>query len=687
MHQPYYKDDLDGLYHMPWVYLHALKDYYELPYYHEKFEGIKGTYNLVPSLLIQMKDYESVDVSDTFLQLIQKPSDTLTQEEKDILIPQLFMSNYKNMVRPLKRYKELYDRKGDLSLFETSGIKYSDAEITDLEVMFLLSWCGVFTREKLNIISRLIKKERHFSQEEKIELIEELSEFISDIVPLYESLQQDEKIEVSTTPFYHPILPLLLDPKSAKEALPSIKMPGITTDFSDEAEFHVSSAIDYYENIFSQRPEGMWPAEGSISEAAANLFAEKGIKWIASDEDVLAGSTKIKLRDRKNRNHLYKKHVYQTPSGDINIFFRDKELSDLIGFTYSGWEAEKAVDDFMEKLSDIHDMCGFSPIVPVILDGENAWEYYPNNAYDFFSLLYKRLQTCNWVETMTMSEAMESDTPTSYLEDIRAGSWIYANFTTWMGHEEKNEGWKMLSEVHRRYQQKKHDLENTAQIEKELHIAEGSDWFWWYGDDHFSLQSDVFDKLFRNHIANIYELMGEKVPHDVTRPIKKSHRSGLLKKPASYISPDIDGRVTSFFEWMGAGRFDLKFDAGAMTASGNAVSMLHFGFDDKNIYLRLDGNFRSITSAGYSIDIEITTDETIVLNMPISDCLSKEKGIEFCTKEIFECTIPKAIINSELKKAFLAFKLKKDKTVVETLPLYNTVEIDFSEDFNKDWIA
>lgn len=682
MHQPYYKDDLDGSYQMPWVYLHGLKDYYELPYYHNIYEKLKGTYNLVPSLLIQLKDYEKTDVSDVYIQLMLKEASMLTSEEKELLIPQLFMANYKNMVTPLRRYKELYDRKGDIDIFQTGRLSYSNEELTDMTVLYLISWCGVFTRQQNETVSRLMKKGRNYSHEEKVELIEALADFTSEIVPLYKDLQDRGKIEVSATPFYHPILPLLLDPKSAKEALPQIKMASITTDFSEDAKYHVQSAVDYYEKEFGTKPRGMWPAEGSISEKAAALFASNGIRWIASDEDVLAGSIGMDLRNEENRKTLYKKHIFPSTHGDINIFFRDKELSDLIGFTYSGWDAEKAVDDFMEKMSDIFDRCDFSPIVPVILDGENAWEFYPENAYEFFSLLYKRLEGCNWIETLTMSEACECDTPEHRPEKIRAGSWIYANFTTWMGHAEKNEGWRLLSDAHKRFLAKKDTLENTAQIQKELYIAEGSDWFWWYGDDHFSLQSDTFDKLFRGHLANIYELMGEKVPTDITKPIKKSHKTGMLKKTATLFTPTLDGRVSSFYEWIGAGKFDLKFDAGAMTASGNTLEILYFGYDKENLYLRIDGLFGRLLNLDYELEAEITTDTTRTFTFPI-----KETGEHSRVGEIFEAEIPLSELGENAEKADIIFRLRKGNTVVEVAPLYNTVQIDFQSEFETDWIV
>jgi len=687
MHQPYYKDDLDGSYQMPWVYLHGLKDYYELPYYHTIFNKLKGTYNLVPSLLVQLKDYEELDVCDTFLRLMQKNTAELTREEKEIVVPQLFMANYKNMVSPLRRYKELYDRKGDIDVFKTASINYSEDELTDMQVLNLISWCGVYTREKLDIVSRLIKKGRHFSHQEKIDLLNALADFTKEIVPLYKKLQDEGNIEVSATPFYHPILPLLLDPKSAKEALPSISMASINTDFTEDARHHVLSAVEYYEKEFGTKPRGMWPAEGSISESAAALFAENGIKWISSDEDVLAGSIGQDLRNKENRKTLYKKHVFESAKGDINIFFRDKELSDLVGFTYSGWDAEKAVDDFMEKLSDIFDSCDFSPIVPVILDGENAWEFYKNNANDFFSLLYTRLESCNWIETLTMSEASKCDTPIHKPEKIRAGSWIYANFTTWMGHQEKNDAWRLLADAHKRFQTKKDSLEDTAQIQKELYIAEGSDWFWWYGDDHFSLQSDTFDKLFRGHISNIYQLMGDKVPADVTKPIKRSHKTGMLKKPADYNTPTIDGRITSFYEWIGAGKFDLKFDAGAMTASGNTLEMLYFCYDKNMLYLRIDGSFSRVMNMGYTLEAEITTDETRTFSFNLKDHPDGHGQAISSTGDVFEAGIPMTELGTKPDNADIIFRLKKGRTVVEVAPLYNTVQIDFLNTFENDWIA
>jgi len=686
MHQPYYKDDLDGSYHMPWVYLHGLKDYYELPYYHNIYTKLKGTYNLVPSLLVQLKDYEKTDVDDTFLRLMQKNVAELTKIEKGVVIPQLFMANYKNMVKPLRRYKELYDRKGDTAIFDTGAINYSDDEIIDMQVLYLISWCGVFTRQKLDIINKLISKGRHFTHEEKIQLIDSLAEFTSEIVPLYKQLQDKGLIEVSATPFYHPILPLLLEPKSAKEALPSISMASIGTDFSQDAKYHVESAIEYYEKEFGKKPDGMWPAEGSISEKAAALFAENGVKWIASDEDVLAGSIGKDLRNKQNRQTLYKKHIFESTHGDINIFFRDKELSDLIGFTYSGWDASKAVDDFMEKLSDIYDSCDFSPIVPVILDGENAWEFYEENANPFFELLYSRLSSCNWVETLTMSEASRCNTPEHRPAKIRAGSWIYANFTTWMGHQEKNDAWKLLSEVHQRFQRNSNS-DNKAQIQKELYVAEGSDWFWWYGDDHFSLQSDTFDKLFRGHVANIYKLMNEKVPADVTKPIKKIHKTGLLKTPSTTFTPVLDGRVSSFYEWIAAGKFDLKFDSGAMTASGNTLQLLYFGFDKDRLYLRIDGAFSRVINMDYELEAEITTDKTRIFSFSITDASVEKSNSESCTMEVFEAAINLSELGDEIDNADIVFRLKKGRTVVEIAPLYNTVQIDFKHDFEKDWLC
>ncbi|HAL87095.1 MAG TPA: glycoside hydrolase [Deferribacteraceae bacterium] len=688
MHQPFYKDGQNGTYHMPWVFLHAIKDYYEIPRYLKDYKGIRQTFNLVPSLLVQLKDYEDINVDDIFFKtMLKKPAD-LTHEERCGLVPQLFMANFANMIAPFRRYAELYSKNSRSGMFENTERLFSDAEILDLQVLYLLSWTGNFFRTEYPLIANLISKGAGFTQNDKVSLMETLCEAVKRIVPLYSELQNEGIIEVSVTPFYHPILPLLIDLDSAKEALPEIPMPSAFGDFGRDPQWHVEEAVRYYEKIFERKPSGMWPAEGSISGRAAELFAGNGIKWIASDEDVLAGSAGFNFSVSSERKKLYRRHYYGTQSGRIDIFFRDKLLSDLIGFTYSGQDADKAANDFVAKLKVIYESVDESTLVPVILDGENAWEYYPENGERFFRALYERIQKEKWISTVTMSEAMNlQDVPESRLGKIRAGSWIYGNFTTWLGHREKNEAWRLLNAARLAV-----DREEKAEIKEkamnEIHIAEGSDWFWWFGDDHFSLQADVFDKLFRGYLINAYKILGTEIPQELYIPIKRSYKSGLIRKPKYYLTAVPDGEVTSFFEWLSAGEFDLKFDAGAMHASSNILRRLFFGYDKENLYLRIEGSFNGILDNGYEIEAEITGSSPAKYRIPLDTGTGGNgSGVLWGINRIAEIALPHKNMPDNTGRIYIVFRLIKDGEAIERAPQYNMVEVDLWDNFGDDWIV
>lgn len=689
MHQPFYKDGLNGTYHMPWVFLHAIKDYYEIPYYLKEFKGIKQTFNLVPSLITQLKDYETPDVDDIFIKTMLKEPASLTLEERSGLVTQLFLANFANMISPFKRYAELYSKNSRNGMFENKEKLFTDAELLDLQVLYLLSWTGVFFRQEYPFIGRLITKGANYTQEEKLELIKTLCESVKKIIPLYKELEAAGSIEISSTPFYHPILPLLLDLDSAKEALPDIPMPSVLGSFGSDPERHVDEAIRFHEETFGHKPSGMWPAEGSVSRRAAELFAAKGIKWIASDEDVLAGSAGKSFAVSEQRKLLYRRHYYEANGEKIYIFFRDKILSDLVGFTYSVWDAEKAADDFMAKLKTIYDSVDGSSLVPVILDGENAWEYYPENGERFFRALYSRLEKADWINTLTMTEAAGlTDVPEAELTGIRAGSWIYGNFITWLGHREKNEAWRLLS-MTRQAVKKETDPEKQERAMKEIMIAEGSDWFWWFGDDHFSLQADVFDKLFRGYLINVYKILGKTVPQELYIPIKRSYKSGLVRRPKYYLTPVTDGQVTSFFEWLSAGEFDLKFDSGAMHASSNILRRLYFGYDPQCLYLRIEGDFQNILNKGYTLKVEVTGGTNAVFRIPVNDGVENnaETGITSAIGRIMEISLPHTSLPDNMGRVYLVFRLCRNGDIVERAPLYNMVEVDLGDNFGSDWIV
>ncbi len=679
MHQPYYKDDFQDQYLLPWVFLHGIKDYHEMPSCLANYPGVRAVFNFVPSLLVQLEDYAAGRARDPFLELIRMESDAMDQTQRSLLLPQLFMANAKQMIEPLARYRELYHRYQQLPSPDAAAQKFTGQDIIDLKVLFLLSWTGNSIRRSSSLIQGLLDQQRQFSEEQKNSLVTELLQRTGDIVNIYKDLLQRGQIEISATPFYHPILPLLLDPLSAREAKPDIAIPATTTPFPDDARWHVRQGIDYMQSIFGGDIAGMWPAEGSISGAAAELFCRQGVRWIASDEDVLFQS----LGKDHNRSALYTPHRIQCDNGrTLTLFCRDKGLSDLIGFTYSAMEADRAAVDFMGRLRDIYDSCDFNPHVSVILDGENAWEFYPQNAAPFFNALYRKLENCDWIKTVTFAESL-SHPELGYrpLAAIRAGSWIYGDFTTWMGHKEKNRAWELLA--------------RSWQAVAAKRIAQGSDWFWWYGDDHFSVQADIFDRIFRSHLINIYRLAEITIPPALYQPIKKTSRTGLLNSMSGYIHPKIDGRQSSFFEWMGAARFDLTCDMGSMHTDKRYLQTLFWGKDTKFLYFRLQGEVAALLNSDMVLQAEISSPDTHIIQYELDDPPGRITmdnnslaGLECAAADYIEIQIPFAALAERPPDTInVQFTLIQQGAVVEQAPLYNAVTMDISNRFLDDWIV
>ena len=676
MHQPVYKNPLTGYYEMPWVFLHSIKDYYEMPWYLSRFSSIKGTFNLVPSLIKQIFDYYSENVKDRFLELWKKNPEQLSYEDKKYLIPFLFNSNPKTMIKPFPRYYQLYLKKESFSGDITS--LFSDKEIIDLEVLFLLSWTGNSLRSRSDIVKKLINKASDFTQEDKEILLKELFGFIKEIIPFYKSLSQEKKIEISTTPFYHPILPILLDIKAGKEATPEMPLPKVDTSFEDHGILHLTKALDFYEDIFERRPSGLWPAEGSISQKTVELFSKNNVNWTASDEDVLFNSL-----GEKEKRHIYKIYKFK----DTFLFFRDKTLSDLIGFTYSNWKGKDAAEDFIRRLREIYEEFSFSPFVSVILDGENAWEFYEKNGMEFFENLYLSIQEEEWIECLTFSEAVDKTDDPHVLEKITAGSWIGGNFYTWMGHPEKNRAWEILGKAKKDFDASPPDKQKEA-LEYIL-TAEGSDWFWWYGDDHYTPYADKFDILFRENLQKVYTILGKEPPKDLFIPIKKSFPSPYIRHPNYYVFPVIDGETTHYFEWLNGGIINLLFDASAMDTSGVHLKKLYYGYDEENLYLKLDGNIRDILDKDYYLFIDFLgkEEDKILLYIGRKKIVKNRcEDIDYACFSSCEIKIPfKCLPFSDTRKIEISFGILKGDKQIERVPFYNFVLLDLTKNFEDEW--
>ncbi|MCA1928167.1 MAG: hypothetical protein LDL13_07785, partial [Calditerrivibrio sp.] len=417
--------------------------------------------------------------------------------------------------------------------------------------------------------------------------------------------------------------------------------------------------------------------------------------WVATDEDILSRSLNFDLKNRFNRNRLYKKFFFQNEDGRVNLFFRDKELSDLLGFVYSGMDADSAVNDFVRRLKDIYDSCNFSPHVSVILDGENAWEFYKNNGRDFFTSFYKTISSLEWVDILTYSEAILNEKISEErLINIASGSWIYGNFSTWMGHHEKNRAWEMLYDLRRAFDNKKDEL-TSEQVEgfyRELHIAQGSDWFWWYGDDHYTEQADVIDYLFRKHIKNGYSILGIDSPAIVDLPIKTISKKQTLTKPVSEIYSNFDGRLDSIFDYMGSGEVDIKFDMSAMHTDAIYLKRMRWGFSGSYLFIMLTGNLASLKGSKESISLHVidkTYGERIKIDLSNNKII--ENGNVINLKEFrFEDGIELLFwldIEEDVKPFEIAFELYKGKNLLDRAPVYSYVKIDVVKKDLSSWIV
>jgi alpha-amylase/alpha-mannosidase (GH57 family) len=595
-HQPFYKDLTSGYYHMPWVRLHGTKDYLDMALILKDYPRIKQTFNLVPSLLEQIADYAEGKAKDPHLELSAKKASELSEQDKLRMLDLHFQANYDNMIRPFPQYRELHRRR------LRAMAEWGEKEWRDLQCLSNLAWIDPMFR-KSGRMAELVAKGESYTEDDKTSILKEQENIISRIIPELREMMDSGQIEISTSPYYHPILPLLCDSSAAREALPLIELPEGHFRHPEDAETQVAMAVELYTGLFGKPPAGMWPSEGAVSEEIIPIIHRHGIRWIATDEGILAASMTASGKNRKDVNDLigtgdlYRSYLIERGEAHLSIFFRDHGLSDSIGFVYSQWDPEKAAADFLAKLKAVERNVSArgiaDPVVSVILDGENAWEYYPEDGHQFLSALYEGIAAADWLETTTFSEFLEGNPEPGRLERLFPGSWINRNFAIWIGHPEDNKAWDLLQEARDdlcRFEEShpEFDRKKLKDAWKEIYIAEGSDWCWWFGDDHIGPNNDEFDRLFRSHLANVYKLTEREPLPELMEPVRTRFRPSYLSMPVNYITPTIDGKLTHYYEWQQAGFFDCLRAGTTMHRADTAVSGIWFGFDQRNIYLRID---------------------------------------------------------------------------------------------------
>jgi alpha-amylase/alpha-mannosidase (GH57 family) len=599
-HQPYYPDDVAGENPMPWVRLHGTKDYLGMALHLEEVPEFRCTINLVPSLLVQLQAYVE-GATDRHLQVSRLPAEGLSRDDAIYLLDNFFMAFADTMIRPHPRYFELYQqRAAGIDSAEQALGRFRERDLRDLQVWSNLAWFHALLFEKDPELAEFLAKGRRYSEEEKHWLLDKQRELLAQIIPLHRALAERGQIELTTTPFFHPIIPLLFDKRLAREAMPDVGLPAYRDGYPEDAEVHVRRAVESHRALFGEAPRGMWPSEGSVCQAMVPLLARYGIEWIATDEEILGCSTQGKV-GRDGRGHvrhpewLYRPWKVVESGHELAIIFRDHAMSDQVGFHYQRSPGPTAAYDFLGKLHAIGDACRQNPVtlVPVILDGENCWEYYPDGGVGFLRSLYQGATRDHRIAPVTVSEFLREHPPYDTLSRLFSGSWISHNFAIWIGHEEDNRAWDALHATRQflieQCRSGPHPEAVLARAWDEIYIAEGSDWFWWYGDDHSSALDALFDHLFRKHLRNVYTLLGQDPPGSLFTPISRAGgQRALHTQPSGFLDVKIDGRST-YFEWINAARYACGNERGTMAlVSQGLLREIWFGFSIEKLLIRID---------------------------------------------------------------------------------------------------
>lgn len=617
MHQPFYKDLGSGEYRLPWTRMHALKDYYGMVKILDEFPEIHQTFNLVPSMVLQIEEYARGEASDVFLRCALKPAESLTAEEQAFVRKYFFQANVDRLIYRFGRYAELYE-------MSRAGLgTFSVSELRDLQVLSQLAWFDEIDFADDADVRGLVAKGRGFSLADQELLGRKQLTALARVVPVYREFASRGQIEVSTTPFYHPILPLLCDSSVAGVSHPGVPLP-TRFAYPEDAREQLRRSRDFMAaRLGGVAPVGLWPSEGSVSDAALTLAAEEGYRWAATDNGVLARTI-----DRPGTPDVtYRPYAWRQGGHELKMLFRDHELSDLIGFTYQRTGAYDGAQHFLRRIRENAAPLlaqGRDALVPVILDGENCWEYYHESGREFLRRLYQGILDDSRMQALTVTEGLARVEPVA-LERIFPASWISANFDVWIGAEEDNTAWEYLLGARQAYERS--PRKNELAFE-ELLIAEGSDWCWWYGPEHHSDNREEFDQLFREHLKGVYTALGEAPPEELFRPILKHVMAEqTMVLPAGPVRATLDGEVSSYFEWLHAGAYDVDTRQGAMHGGKLYARRLWWGTDGTKLYLRLDPA-RGADLAGVTVRIEGSAERLEVARGRVVECAIALNGFE-----------------------------------------------------------
>ena len=618
-HQPWYIGPDSNIAWMPWVRMHGVKDYYDMAWLCQRFDGWKQTINLVPSLLEQLSGLCSGEYSDTALELTRKPAADLTRDEKRLIIERFFDAHAPRMVDPYTRYAELNQKRS--GGVEEAIDRYSTQDYLDLQVWFNLTWLDPIWKEDPDEIApALINKGRNFTEDDKSQLLDLHFKILRQIIPIHRRLTENGGLETTTTPHFHPILPLLCDSDIARISNPFDPVPSPAFQSPEDAKRHIQSGLNYFERVMGFRPKGMWPSEGSVSDQACALMAGEGVNYFATDEAVLFRSSPAN-GDKLTRDDLFRLHRLETPNGELDCIFRDHGLSDMIGFVNQTQDGKQAAKNLIKQLHNIGSNWNRPepPLINIILDGENCWEYYPRDGHDFLQYFIEGVLKDSRIIPTTVPDYREIYPAETTLNSIFPGSWINQNFRIWIGHEEDNLAWSLIRDARAELVQKEPSLNEDVKRAawRQIDICEGSDWFWWYGDENQTSLDFIFDQLFRSHLAHLYQLLELDPPNELRHPIKKGHHlvhsggGGVMRQ-----APNIDA-PGGYFQWAGA-RYAPASSGGAMHQADAGDGEIWYGRHQSSLCIRCDFNSDKPLHEGSKLYLKMSqpVEIKILLNGP-----------------------------------------------------------------------
>ncbi len=712
-HQPPYTAPGESTARLPWARLHGIKDYVGMAMLAKQFPEFHHTFNLTPCLVQQLQSYAYGEASDRHLELTRKHAGDLDEAEAEEILDRFFAANYDTMISPHEGYRELYSRRELQERTNGSTVKeFSRQDLRDLQTWGTLTWFHPLVFREREQLHNLLKKGNNFTEADKQTVLEHQDDVLKRIVPLYRELQEDGVVELTTSPLNHPILPLLLDQRSARVALPEVPLPDASFDGRADAVQQVERALKLHEQQFGRRPAGMWPSEGSISPGALGVMAEAGVEWAASDEEVLRRSLSAagrESRDRCGPEWLYAPHAADVDgAGDMSIVFRDHVLSDRIGFQYASYgSGEEAAQDLVDRIRQVGNLdTRQPPLVSIILDGENPWEHYSRQGLEFLSPFYRKVCQDEVIQPVTVSEYLERFGPADRLDEVHSGSWIGADFSTWIGEDEKNRGWEMLARARSSVKDSLRggDGKNSEKVREAIYRAEASDWFWWYGVGHTSALKEDFDWLFRSFLTEAYRQAGRPVPDELEQAI--SVKAPTYTEPSSLLDVEINGWVDSYYEWLGAGHYDSRRETGSMRrATGKGAEGLHYGYEEDAFMLRIDPAIYSsgASKACWTGRVLFSNGVTVGFNMHSARGAEQptvtrygdggegsQSRSEAACGRVFELRVPWTELElDQQQEVDFHVQLFRDEELVQRLPSRSNISIRRpGEDFGKwDWSA